>query len=74
MAQVIPSKVESNIKERIDVSWSLVKEEIETVKTFVNDLMSLKPVKAFVDLTVDTMDNIGDFIKRQAEITRRWIG
>lgn len=69
----IPRKVESNIKERATSGRSTVNREVTIGKTAIRDLVSLKPVKMTIDFTVDTLDNIGDFIKKQAEITRRWI-
>lgn len=73
MAAEIPSKVESNLKARGSSVRSAVNAEVSTVKTAVRDLIQLKPVKAVVGLVTETVDNIGDLIKDQAEITRRWV-
>lgn len=72
MAKEIPGKVERGIQERVDATRDTVKKEVGIVRTFVQDIASLKPVKAVVDLGVNTLDNVGDFIKKQAEITREW--
>ena len=73
MAVEVPGKVERGIKSRVDVTRSAVKKEVDIVRTFVKDIAGLKPVKAVIDLGVDTLDNIGDLIKEQAKITREWI-
>lgn len=73
MAAEVPKKVESGVKDRVDATRDTVKKEVEIVRTFVKDISTLRPVKAVIDLGVDTLDNIGDFLKGQAEITRRWI-
>lgn len=72
MAKEIPGKVERGIQSRVDATRDTVKKEVDIVRTFVKDIASLKPVKAVIDLGVDTLDNVGDFIKKQAEITREW--
>ena len=68
----IPGKVEGNVRARFESGKSTVSREVGIVKTFASDLLGLKPVKAVVDVTVDTLDNVGDFLKKQAEITRSW--
>jgi len=67
------SKVEGNIKQRVDATKTLARTEINIVKTGVTDLIALRPVKAVVDVVIGTLDNAGDFIKKQAEITREWV-
>jgi len=73
MAAEVPGKVERGIKSRVDATRESVKREVDIVRTFVRDIAGLKPVKAVIDLGVDTLDNIGDLIKKQAEITREWV-
>ena len=73
MAAEIPRKVESGVKERVEVTRKAVGKEVEIVRTFVKDISTLKPVKAVIDLGIDTMDNLGDLIKDQARITREWM-
>lgn len=66
-------KVKRNLKDRFTEVKRVPKRELEIVKTSVRDIVALKPVPAVVDLVVDTIDNIGDFVKTQSSITRRWI-
>ena len=73
MAKEIPDKVERGIQSRVDATRDAVKKEVGIVRTFVKDIASLKPVKAVIDLGVDTMDNAGALIKEQARITRGWM-
>jgi len=74
MATEVPGKVESKIKRRVDTTRDAVKREVDIARTFVRDVTGLKPVKAVIDVGVDTLDNIGDWLKRQAELTREWAG
>lgn len=71
-AKELPAKVEKGVKDRVDATRETAKKEVDVVKTFVEDIISLRPVKAVIDLGIDTLDNVGDFIKKQAEITRKW--
>lgn len=73
MAAEIPKKVESGVKERVEVTRKAVGTQVNIVRTFVKDIASLKPVKAVIDLGIDTLDNVGDLIKEQARITREWM-
>lgn len=73
MAMEIPGKVERNVKDRVASGRTIVTEEMNTVRTAIKDLVALKPVKAVVGLTVDTLDNVGDLVLKNADITRRWI-
>jgi len=67
------SKVEGNIKARVDSGRSLVRTEVDIVKSSADELLRLKPVPAIVDLINKTGSNIGGFIKEQARITRGWV-
>jgi len=69
----VPSKAESNIKRRADSTRSAVSREVTVVRSTVKDLVSLKPVQAVVGLVTDTVDNVGDWLKEQARITREWV-
>jgi hypothetical protein len=69
----IPGKVESNIKRRADSTRTTVSKEVSVVRSTIRDLVGLKPVQAIVGLVTDTIDNIGDWLKDQAKITREWI-
>ncbi len=72
-AKELPAKVETGVKDRVDATRDSVKKEVDIVKTFVKDITTLKPVKAVIDLGIDSLDNVGDLIKKQAEITRKWV-
>jgi hypothetical protein len=69
----IPGKVESNIKKRVDSTRTIASKEVGVVRSTIRDLVGLKPVQAIVGLVTDTVDNIGDWLKDQAKITREWI-
>ena len=70
----IADKVESNVKARVDATRDVFSKEVTTVKDAAKDVLALKPVKGIVDLVANTIDNLGDFVKEQAEITRKWVG
>lgn len=74
VAKRVMDKAMTGVRERIDSGKTLVKTEVDIGKSFVRDLTQLKPVVAVVDVVTDTFDNAGGFVKRQAEITRRWLG
>ena len=65
--------VESNVLNRGRNVVNVVHSEIQTGKRTVSDLKSLRPVAAVVDLTVGTVDNLGNLVKTQAEIFRSWV-
>jgi len=73
MAAEVPGKVESKVKKRVDTTRDTVKREVDLVRTTVKDLVGLKPVQAVVGLLTETVDNVGDWLKEQAKITREWI-
>ena len=73
MAKEVPGKVEKGMQSRVDATRDAVKKEVDIVRTFVKDITGLKPVKAAIDLTTETLDNVGDWIKEQARITREWV-
>jgi len=72
MAAVV-GKVEQNLKDRGGSVKTTISREVQIGKTFISDVIALKPVKAVVDVVIDTLDNGGDGVKRQAEIARRWL-
>ena len=72
MAEV-PGQVESKIKRRVDAARSAASREVDIAKTFVRDITGLKPVKAVIDVGVDTLDNVGDLVKAQAGLFREWV-
>jgi len=72
MAEV-PTKVESKVKKRVDVTRSTMNREVDVVRSTVKDLVGIKPVQAVVELVADTIDNVGDWVKDQAKITREWV-
>lgn len=69
----VGEKVKTNLKDRFTAIKDVPKREFNIVKTSFRNLVSLKPVPAVIDLVVDSIDNVGDFVKTQASITRRWI-
>ena len=69
----IGEKVKRNLKDRFAEVKRVPKREFEIVKGAFKNLIALKPVIAVTDLATETIDNVGDFVREQATITRRWI-
>ena len=69
----VGEKVKRNLKRRAEAVKALPKRELNIVKSSVRNLVSLKPVPAVVDLVSDTIENVGDFVKEQAAVTRSWV-
>lgn len=67
----IGENVKRNLKDRLRPGT--LKREVDIVKNTIKKGVELKPVVAGVDLVTETIDNVGDFVKTQAKITRRWI-
>jgi hypothetical protein len=74
VAKGVMDKAMSGVRERLESGKALIRNEIGVGKGFISDVTQLRPVEAVVDLVADTVDNTGDFVKKQAEITRRWLG
>lgn len=72
MTEVI-DRVESNIKAHVDTTRDTFSKEVTIVKTAAKDILALKPVQGVISLIADSIDNVGDGVKKQAEITRRWM-
>lgn len=70
----IVSKVERNIKDRIDAVPDLITTPIDTITDGVDKLLELKPVQAVTTIAKRVGDGAIKFVERQAEITRRWLG
>lgn len=66
------NKVSDNVKKRGDSVRNLVTGEISEAKGAFNKLLEIKPVQAINDLLTETVDNVGDFVDEQCEITRGW--
>jgi len=69
----IPKEILDKLKERLDVLSMLITKEIEGVRKTIDLLTQLKPVQAGVTFAEETITSMTEFLKRQAEITRRWI-
>lgn len=57
-------------RRRVDAGRKLVDDEIATLRRAADELLEIAPVKATLDLVVGTIDNVANFIKKQAELTR----
>lgn len=67
----VSETVSSGVKARIDSARKLIDTEIRTIRDAADELLSLKPVAAVLDLTNKTGTAVVVFVKDQAEITRR---
>lgn len=71
MARRVSDKVSTGVKARIDSGRKLIDTEIRTFRDAADELLSLKPVAATVDIVNKTGTAIATFVKEQADILRR---
>ena len=69
----IAKKVETNIKERISAITLLSDGGAKTFKVGLDHLLRLEPIQALAAVLSEAGDGTGDFIKKQAKITREWL-
>jgi len=67
-------KVKSNMRERINAVPDLITKPIDTLVESAGKVVSLQPVKAVTYAIEHAGDGAVNFINKQADITRRWIG
>jgi hypothetical protein len=72
MSEIV-TKVEGNLRDRINSVPVLVTKPIDTIMNSAKLLISLKPVKAATNLIEHAGDGAVSFINTQADITRRWV-
>jgi len=69
----LAKKVESNVKDRISAVTILTDGAAKTFRSALDPLLKLEPVQAAAAVVSDGGDGAADFIKKQAEIARRWL-
>jgi len=72
MPEVI-SKLETNVKSHVDQTRSTCSKEVATLKKAAGELKALKPAQALTTVIADSVGNLADGLKGQAEIVRRWV-
>jgi len=72
MPEVV-DKVEANLKAHVDTTRDTLHKEVTTIKAAAKDFKELKPVQGIVNLIAGSIDNAGEGLRKQAEITRRWV-
>ena len=72
MAEVA-RKVETNIKERISAVTLLTDGAAKTFRVGLDHLLKVEPVQAVAAMISEVGDGTGEFIKKQAKITREWL-
>jgi hypothetical protein len=73
VAKKVVDKTKTNVKDRADSLKKRGREEVDLLKKAGRELVELKPVVAAVDVVAGTISTVGEFIKDQSLITRRWI-
>lgn len=69
----IKEKVKSNVRERIN-AVSIVADNVSNAAgVFVDHLKKMEPVQAVCEAGKKAGDGTLEFIRKQAEITRRWV-
>lgn len=69
----IARKVETNIKDRVSAVTLLTDGVAKTIRVGIDHLLKLEPVQAIAAITAEAGDGAGGFVKKQAEISRRWL-
>lgn len=69
----LAKKVETNVKDRISAVTILTDGAAKTIRSAIDHLLKLEPVQAVAAVVADGGDGAADFIKKQAEITRKWL-
>ena len=67
----IARKVETNIKDRISAITLLTDGAAKTVRVGMEHLLKLEPIQAAASILAEAGDGTAEFIKKQAEISRR---
>ncbi|MCD6240367.1 hypothetical protein J7K27_02430 [Candidatus Bathyarchaeota archaeon] len=67
------SKVERNLRDRADACRRAADRERDVISSARAELREIKPLQAIITLRTGTRNNIGQLLKDQCEITRRWI-
>jgi len=73
LAEIGP-KVERNIRDRVSAITIIGDNASKAVKGTIEHLKKLEPVQGLAYLTATLGVGVANFVKKQAEITRRWIG
>jgi len=66
-------EVGDRIKKRLDTFSSYLDRQFDIFKESLKLAFELKPVQSAAHLTYESLDNLGDLIKKQAAITREWL-
>ena len=66
-------KVEANVKERISAITLLTDGVAKTFRVGLDYLLKVEPVQAVAAMVSEAGDGTGNFIKKQAEISREWL-
>lgn len=73
MAARIPEEAVGKMKERFDALSAAATGEIAAAKESIRLLTELKPAQAGITVLQKTIDNLAEFVRKQAEITRKWV-
>ena len=70
----IAEKVKTNIKERVGAITVIGDSFSEATKMLIDHLRKVEPVQGIAAFSTKFGDGSMLFVKKQAEITRRWVG
>jgi len=66
-------EVGDRIKKRVDALSDYLDRQFNIFRESLRLAFELKPVQSAAHLTYESLDNLGELIKKQAAITREWI-
>lgn len=67
------TQIKANVRERVNAIMFVPDNVVSMASTAVDDLTSLKPVKAVTDTGKLLGNGLLDFVQKQADITRKWL-
>jgi hypothetical protein len=73
MAEIL-RKVQNNVRDRVNALNLIVEGAEKDVSSFIDHLLKLEPAQAVTDFGKAKGEGVLNFVEKQAEITRRWLG
>ena len=73
MADIL-RKVQNNVRDRVNSINLIVEGAEKDISSFIDHLLRLEPVQAVTEFGKAKGEGALNFVEKQAEITRRWLG
>lgn len=70
----VAEKLKTNLRDRVSAITIIPDNAVSMLTAVIDDLKALKPAQAILDIPDYAVEGTIKFARRQAEITRRWMG